>query len=114
MDFFSTFTEQDPTDSTGCHKLRYRHMVCASQSLCNPFPDHVQCHEQIVKELKERDGRDKIQDRDQERRSRDRCMMDSGLPRPSGLVSLEHLQIETTQTRLIDERFESVMGECVI
>jgi hypothetical protein len=27
---------------------------------------------------------------------------------------LEHLKIETTQTRLIDERFESVMGESVI
>ena len=27
---------------------------------------------------------------------------------------LEHLKIETTQTRLRDERFESVKGECVI
>jgi hypothetical protein len=26
--------------------------------LCNPFPDHVQRHAQIVKELKERDARD--------------------------------------------------------
>ncbi len=37
--------------------------------LYNPFPEHVQCHSQIVKDLKERDGRDKIQDREVTKRS---------------------------------------------
>ena len=40
--------------------------------LYNPFPEHVQRHAQIVKELKERDARDehdKIQDREELKRS---------------------------------------------
>ena len=31
---------------------------------CKPFPEHVQCRVQIIKELKERDEHDKIQDRE--------------------------------------------------
>ena len=31
---------------------------------CKPFPEHVECHAQIVKELKERVEHDMIQDRD--------------------------------------------------
>ena len=32
--------------------------------LCKPFPEHVQRRVQIIKELKERDEHDKIQDRE--------------------------------------------------
>ena len=37
--------------------------------LWNPFPDHVECHAQIVKDLKQRDEDDKIQDRETSERS---------------------------------------------
>ncbi len=37
--------------------------------LCKPLPDHVESHAQIVKELKERDELDKIQDREAVKRS---------------------------------------------
>ena len=32
--------------------------------LCKPFPEHVQRHAQIVKDLNQRDDHDKIQDRE--------------------------------------------------
>jgi hypothetical protein len=37
--------------------------------LCKPFPEHIQRHAQIVKELKQRDEHDKIQDRETVKRS---------------------------------------------
>jgi hypothetical protein len=37
--------------------------------LCKPFPEHIQCHAQIVKELKQRDEHDKIQGRETAKRS---------------------------------------------
>ena len=37
--------------------------------LCKPFPEHIQCHAQIVKELKQRDEHDKIQGRETVKRS---------------------------------------------
>ena len=37
--------------------------------LFKPFPEHVECHAQIVKELKERVEYDKIQDRETVKRS---------------------------------------------
>ena len=37
--------------------------------MCKPFPKHVDRHAQIVKELKERDDHDKIQDRETVKRS---------------------------------------------
>jgi hypothetical protein len=37
--------------------------------LCKPFPEHVEHHAQIVKELKERDYHDKIQGRESVKRS---------------------------------------------
>ena len=37
--------------------------------LCKSFPEHVQCHAQIVKDLKQRDDHDKIQDRETVKRS---------------------------------------------
>ena len=42
---------------------RWRENPCHVQ-LCKSFPDHVECHVYIVKELKERDEVDKIQDRE--------------------------------------------------
>ena len=38
-------------------------------NLCRPFPEHIQLHAQIVKELKQRDDHDKIQDRETAKRS---------------------------------------------
>ena len=37
--------------------------------LCKPFPEHIQRHAQIVKELKQRDEHDKIQGRETAKRS---------------------------------------------
>ena len=37
--------------------------------LCKPFPEHIQRHAQIVKELKQRDEHDKIQGRETVKRS---------------------------------------------
>ena len=37
--------------------------------LCKPLPEHVECHAQIVKELKERGENDKIQGREAAKRS---------------------------------------------
>jgi hypothetical protein len=37
--------------------------------LCKPFPEHIQLHAQIVKELKQRDEHDKIQGRETAKRS---------------------------------------------
>ena len=36
---------------------------------CNPYPDHIECHPQVVKELKERHEHDKIQVREVVKRS---------------------------------------------
>ncbi len=37
--------------------------------LCKSFPEHIQNHTQIVKELKQRDEHDKIQGRETAKRS---------------------------------------------
>ena len=36
---------------------------------CKPYPEYVECYAQVVKELKERDSHDKIQDREVTKRS---------------------------------------------
>ena len=50
---------------------------------CNPYPEHIDRHAQVVKELKERDENDKIQDREVVKRS-----LESGQPdvRLKGLI----------------------------
>ena len=50
--------------------------------LCKPFPEHIQRHAQIVKELKQRDEHDKIQDRETVKRS-----LQSG--EPNNVVDVE-------------------------
>ena len=36
---------------------------------CKPYPEHIDCHTQVVKKLKERDEHDKIQVREVVKRS---------------------------------------------
>jgi hypothetical protein len=36
---------------------------------CNPYPEHIECHAQVVKDLQERDDHDKIQTREVGERS---------------------------------------------
>ena len=51
--------------------------------LYKSFPDHVECHAQIVKELKQRDEHDKIQGRETDKRS-----LQSGEPKDTVDVEL--------------------------
>jgi hypothetical protein len=46
-----TITDPSSVGSTGTNHVH----------LCKSFPEHIQCHAQIVKEMKQRDEHDKIQ-----------------------------------------------------
>ena len=65
--------------------------------LCKSFPEHIQRHAQIVKELKQRDEHDKIQGRETAKRS-----LQSG--EPNDEVDVE---LFSKKARLVDPRSSS-------